>query len=132
MKEGLITVESIFDLSKTIAELELAIASGGMTIFGRIDHAEGANRAGLSLRPTIVLIFGNARAGTPLMQEDQTIGLDLPLKLLVWQDNGGIIRITYNDIDWLVGRHGISRNAAPVTQKMKQALQGILNGVVQR
>jgi uncharacterized protein (DUF302 family) len=90
MPEGLVTVVSLYDLPISIERLEHAIVSGGMTMFARIDHAEGAKRAALSLRPTVVLIFGNARAGTPLMQENRSIGLDLPLKLLVWEDDSGV------------------------------------------
>ena len=76
-------------------------------MFARIDHAAGAEAAGLSLRPTLLLIFGSAKAGTPLMQAAQTIGIDLPLKFLVWQDEAGTTQISYNQPAWLAGRHGI-------------------------
>src|SRR5260370_23678595 len=78
-----------------------------MTVFARIDHAAGAAAVGLSLRPTELLIFGNAKSGTPLMQSMQTIGIDLPLKALVWQDASGSTWLSYNDPSWLAKRHGL-------------------------
>ena len=69
--------------------IESEVKAGGMTVFARIDHAAGAAEVGLSLRPTELPIFGNAKGGTPLMQSIQTIGIDLPLKALVWQDESG-------------------------------------------
>src|SRR5262245_15728173 len=85
--DGLVTLQSKFGTRATLDRLEAEITAKGMTVFARIDHAAGANEAGLPLRPTEVLIFGNARGGTPLMQSAQTIGIDLPLKALVWQDD---------------------------------------------
>jgi uncharacterized protein (DUF302 family) len=83
-------------------------------VFARIDHAAGAWAVGLSLNPTEVLIFGNARGGTPLMQSVQTIGIDLPLKALVWQDASGDTWLSYNDPAWLAKRHGLSGTEAPI------------------
>src|SRR6516225_1827663 len=88
--------------------LEAEIKAKGITVFARIDHAAGAAQAGLSLRPTEVLIFGNAKAGTPLMQSNQTIGIDLPLKALVWQDADGKVWLSYNAPSWLAQRHGLA------------------------
>ena len=79
-----------------------------MTVFARIDHAEGATLVGLSLRPTEVLIFGNAKGGTPLMQAAQSIGIDLPLKALVRQDASGETWLSWNDPAWLAARHGLN------------------------
>ena len=87
--DGLTTIASNFDPMQTAKRLEAEIKAKGMTVFARVDHAAGAKEAGLELRPTEVLIFGSAKAGTPLMQADQTIGIDLPLKVLVWQDAAG-------------------------------------------
>jgi uncharacterized protein (DUF302 family) len=84
--EGLTTIRSSHGPTDTMNRLEAEVKAKGMTVFARIDHAAGATAAGLPLRPTEVLIFGNAKAGTPLMQSVQTIGIDLPLKALVWQD----------------------------------------------
>jgi len=76
--EGLVTVEGRFDVTLTVEKLEKAIEAGGQTVFARIDHSEGARIAGFGLRPTFLLIFGNAKAGTPLMSDTRTIGVDLP------------------------------------------------------
>lgn len=86
--------------------LEAAVRAKGMTVFARIDHAAGAAEAGLSLRPTELLIFGNARGGTPVMQALQTMGIDLPLKALVWQDAAGDTWLSWNEPAWLARRHG--------------------------
>ncbi len=104
--DGLTTLRSNQGPKDTMDRLETAVKARGMAIFARIDHAAGANDAGLSLRPTEVLIFGNARAGAPLMQSVQTIGIDLPLKALVWQDASGDTWLSYNDPSWLAHRYG--------------------------
>ena len=91
--------------------LEAEIKAKGMTVFARIDHAAGAAAVGLPLRPTELLIFGNAKGGTPLMQSMQTIGIDLPLKALVWQDGSGKTWLSYNDPGWHAKRHGLGHEA---------------------
>ena len=105
---GVTTIRSSFGPQDTMNRLETAVKAKGMTVFARIDHAAGATAVGLPLRPTEVLIFGNAKGGTPLMQSIQTIGIDLPLKALVWQDAAGDTWLSYNDPDWLAKRHGLS------------------------
>jgi uncharacterized protein (DUF302 family) len=92
--------------------LRAEVKAKGMTIFAHIDHAAGATAVGLSLPPTELLIFGNAKGGTPLMQANQTIGIDLPLKALVWQDQSGKTWLSYNDPTWLATRHGLDRERA--------------------
>src|SRR5215470_11850564 len=87
--DGLTTIPSARGPKDTMDRLEAEIKAKGMTVFARIDHAAGAAAVALALRPTELLIFGNARGGTPLMQSAQTIGIDLPLKALVWQDASG-------------------------------------------
>ena len=101
--------------------LEAAIRAEGMTVFARIDHAAGAAEAGLELRPTELIIFGNVRGGTPLMQSVQTAGIDLPLKALVWEDASDTTWLSYNEPSWIAQRHGVT-NAAPVVSKMTAAL----------
>ena len=93
-------------------------------MFARIDHAAGAAEVGLTLRPTELMIFGNARGGTPLMQSAQTIGIDLPLKALVWQDAGGKTWISYDEPSWIAQRHGVA-NAEPILSKMADLLSAI-------
>jgi uncharacterized protein (DUF302 family) len=106
--QGLTTVKSSHAPDETMRRLEAAVKAKGLTVFARIDHAEGASAVGLSLRPTEVLIFGNAKGGTPLMQAVQTIGIDLPLKALVWQDTAGQTWLSWNDPAWLASRHGVN------------------------
>jgi uncharacterized protein (DUF302 family) len=101
--------------------LEAEIRAQGMKVFARIDHAAGASEAGLELRPTQLIIFGNARGGTPLMQSAQTVGIDLPLKALVWEDASGTTWLSYNEPSWIAQRHGVA-NADPVVSKMSAAL----------
>jgi len=105
--DGLITIPSSFGPKETMDRLAAEVAARGMTIFARIDHAAGAAQVGMPLRPTEVLIFGNARGGTPLMQSEQTIGIDLPLKVLVYEDASGKVWLSYNDPHWLARRHGL-------------------------
>ena len=96
---GLTTIRSSFGPQDTMNRLEAAVKAKGMTVFARIDHAAGATAVGMALRPTEVLLFGNAKGGTPLMQSAQTVGIDLPLKALVWQDASGTTWFSYNDPD---------------------------------
>src|SRR5215472_8175393 len=105
--EGLATVPSAFGPKETMDQLENDIQAKGLTIFARIDHSAGAMDVGLTLRPTELIIFGNARGGTPLMQSVQTTGIDLPLKALVWEDAAGHTWLSYNDPSWLAKRHGL-------------------------
>lgn len=123
--EGLVTRPSQDGPAETLRRLEAAIVSRGMTIFARIDHAAGAKEAGLELRPTDVVIFGSAKAGTPLMVASQTIGIDLPLKVLVWQDAAGQTFVAYNDPVWLVRRHGLGAPAEAIAAKMQAGLAAI-------
>jgi uncharacterized protein (DUF302 family) len=105
--------------------LEAEVKAKGMTVFARIDHAAGATEVGLSLRPTELLIFGNAIGGTPLMQSIQTIGIDLPLKALVWQDASGSTWLAYNDPGWLAKRHGLGQEVEATVSAMAAALNAI-------
>lgn len=109
--EGLKVSRSQHGVAETVRRLEVAIARYGMTVFTRIDHGAGAEKVGLDLPPTIVILFGNARAGTPLMQARPTIGIDLPLKVLVWQDGEGTW-LGYNDPVWISRRHGLPEDGS--------------------
>ena len=122
--EGLTSIQSRFDPKETMNRLVAEINATGMTVFARIDHAAGATEVGLTLRPTELIIFGSARGGTPLMQAAQTIGIDLPLKALVWKDPAGKTWISYNDPNWIAQRHGIA-NAEAVVTKMADLLSAI-------
>lgn len=104
--------------------LEAEIKARGMSVFARINHAALAAEVGLTLRPTEVIFFGNPRGGTPLMQANQTMGIDLPLKALVWQDAPGKTWLSYNAPDWLAKRHGLT-GAEPAIATMAAALSAI-------
>jgi uncharacterized protein (DUF302 family) len=108
--DGLTTIASAFGPKPTMDRLEAAVRARGMTVFARIDHAAGAAAAGLPLRPTELLIFGNAKGGTPLMQAGQEAGIDLPLKALVWEDARGTTWLSYNDPAWVARRHALGHS----------------------
>jgi len=105
--------------------LETEVKAKGLTVFARIDHAAGAAEVGLPLPATELLIFGNAKGGTPLMQSVQTIGIDLPLKALVWQDASGITWLSYNDPSWLATRHGASHDVEGTVTALTGALHAL-------
>jgi uncharacterized protein (DUF302 family) len=123
--QGLVTIQSSYGPEDTMDRLEAEVKAKGMTVFARIDHAAGAAGMGLSLRPTELLIFGNAKGGRPLMQSVQTIGIDLPLKALVWQNASGKTWPSYNDPAWLVERHGLSGDAGAAVTMMTSALDAV-------
>src|SRR6516225_9120076 len=123
--DGLTTVRSSYGPKETISRLEGEIRSRGMTVFAHINHMAGAAAVGLSLRPTDVLLFGNARGGTPLMQSMQTIGIDLPLKMLVWQDAAGDTWLSYNDPGFLAHRHGLSETSSATINALTVALKSL-------
>jgi len=120
---GLVTLPSHHSVAETLERLSAALKAKGVREFSRIDHAAGAAEVGMALRPTTLLIFGNPAAGTPLMQAEQRIGLDLPLKVLVWQDEAGQVWLTYGDPVWLASRYGIE--AVPAAQRLAAVLAGL-------
>ncbi len=122
---GLKTLPSRYGPEDTMNRFEAAVRAKGMTVFAHIDHAAGAAAAGLLLRPTDLLIFGNAKGGTLLMQVDQTIGIELPLKALVWQDAAGTTWLSYNDPAWLVQQHGLGGDAGATVNAMAAALDAL-------
>ena len=127
--DGLTTMRSAYGPEETLTRVEAEIRSRGMTVFAHIDHSAGAAEAGLSLRPTDVLLFGNAKAGTPLMHSTQTIGIDLPLKLLVWQDAAGDTWLSYNDPQWIAKRHGLGQQHEVTVSAMSAALGALAKTV---
>ncbi len=126
MVDGLISLRSQHSPKETADRLAAIVTGRGMTLLARIDHAAAAAKAGLDLRPTEVLFFGNPAAGTLLMQDVQTIGLDLPLKALVWQDESKSVWISYLDIGWLGKRYGLASNAGPTVEKMAALLKAVV------
>jgi uncharacterized protein (DUF302 family) len=123
--DGLTTLQSRHGPKDTMNRLEAEVKAKGMTVFARIDHAAGAAAVGLPLRSTELLIFGNAKGGTPLMQSNQTIGIDLPLKALVWEDASGVTWLSYNDPSWLAKRHGLGHEVEAAVSAMAAALNAI-------
>ena len=106
-EDGLVTIATRFSVEETIDRLASVVTSRGMRVFARVDHAATAAEVGMKLRPTHLLIFGSPRGGTPLMQDRQTTGIDLPLKALAWEDAGGRVWLTCNDSEWVARRHGL-------------------------
>ena len=127
--EGVIKRESPFDVTATAQRLVAVLEEKGLTVFARVDHAAGAQGVGLSLRPTELVIFGNPRVGTPLMQCRQEVALDLPQKALVWEDADGRVWLGYNDPAWLAERHAVA-GCAVVLEKIGNALAAIAAAVV--
>jgi uncharacterized protein (DUF302 family) len=105
---NLVTLSSAHGVTETVERLKALLAQKGIEVFAHIDHAAGARKVGLTLRPTQVLIFGNPQAGTPLMQDRQTIGLDLPLRALVWEDQEGKVWLTYRRVAELAREHQVT------------------------
>jgi uncharacterized protein (DUF302 family) len=122
---GLVRIASRFGPEETMNRLEAAVRAKGLRVFANIDHAAGATAIGLSLLPTELLIFGSAAAGTPLMQAAQTSGIDLPLKVLVWQDEARKTWLSYNDPVWLERRHRLAATAAATIEAMATLLAGL-------
>ncbi len=104
----LVTLPSAHGTTETVERLKALLARKGIEVFAHIDHAAGAKKVGLPLRPTQVLIFGNPQAGTPLMQDQQTIGLDLPLRAVIWEDGEGKVWLTYRRVRELARYHHVT------------------------
>lgn len=119
--DGLITLKSAHSVKVTADRLENILKEKGMTVFIRINHSDGAEKVGLQLRPTELVIFGNPKVGTPLMQCNQGAAIDLPQKALIWQDASGLVWLSYNDPKYLAQRHNISA-CEPVLGKISKAL----------
>lgn len=119
--EGLVNVESAHSVVATADKLESVLKDKGMTIFARIDHSAGAEKVGQSLRATELVLFGNPQVGTKLMNCAQSVGIDLPLKALIWKDEQGKIWLSYNDPAYLAQRHSIA-GCDPVLEKVSGAL----------
>jgi len=123
-ENGLFTVASSLSFDETISRLVQEIEAAGMTIFAQIDHRENARAVGLRLRPTVVVIFGNPEMGTPLMQAYPSLAIDLPTKVLIWEDAGGRVWPSANDPKYLQRRHGMVEAAF-------EAVSGLLRRAVE-
>lgn len=118
---GLVNIKSDHSVKETADRLEKIVQQKGMTLFDRIDHAAGAHKVGKALRPTELIIFGNPQVGTPLMQCGQSMGIDLPQKALIWEDEGGQVWFSYNEPGYLAQRHN-TKGCLEVIQKVQDVL----------
>jgi uncharacterized protein (DUF302 family) len=121
-EQGLVSLPSRYAARETTERLLAALAKRNMTVFARVDHAAGAAAAGLSLRPTEVVLFGNPKGGTALMEDQQSAGIDLPLKALVWEGADQKVWLSYNDPKWIALRHGLGTKSAAAVEAMAAAL----------
>jgi uncharacterized protein (DUF302 family) len=121
--DGLITIKSGYGPQETVDKFEAAVKAKGLTVFAKVDHAAGAAAVGLPLQPTQLIIFGNAKGGTPLMQSAQTSGIDLPMKVLVWQDASGDTWLSYNDPEWIAKRHELGQAVEAPVKAMSAGLR---------
>jgi len=126
--EGLVTIKSPHSVVATMDRFEALAKQRGLTVFARIDHAAGAAKIGKTLRPTQVIIFGNPQGGTPFMECAQTVGIDLPLKVLVWADASGQVWLGYNDPEYLAKRHDVP--TCPAVANLHKALSGLAEAAV--
>ena len=126
--DGLVSLKSPYSAVVTMDRLEALVKQKGLNVFARIDHAEGAAKIGKTLRPAQLLIFGNAQGGTPFIECAQSVGIDLPLKALAWEDQSGQAWISYNDPEYLAKRHEVSD--CPAAANLKKALSGFAEATV--
>ena len=122
---GLATLPSSFGPKETVERLAAEIKARRMTVFACIDHQAEAAAVGLTLPPTEVIIFGNGKGGTPLMQAGRTAAIDLPLKALVWQEALGKTWLSYNDPEWIAKRHGLGRESRKSVTAMAARLESV-------
>lgn len=127
----LVRKQSPHSVGATLDRLDAVVKEKGLTVFARIDHAAGAKKAGMELRPTELIIFGSPKVGTPLMQAKQTMGLDLPLKVLAWQDEGGKVWLAYEAPADMGAARGLPKDNS-VIQKVTGALDAFTNVAVKK
>jgi uncharacterized protein (DUF302 family) len=123
---GLISVRSRFSVAETIDRLVETIQDAGLLVFARIDHAANAREIGEALRSTELLIFGNPKGGTPLFQDRQTVGIDLPVKALAWEDQDGKIWLSYNDPQWIAERHGLGGGSDQAIKAIAAGMEKVI------
>jgi len=127
MDGGIVNLTSRYSVPETLARLEAILKEKGITVFARVDHSGEAEKAGLKMRPTQLLIFGSPKGGTPLMVAAPSVAIDLPLKALAAQDEQGIVWLSYNSPEYLQQRHGIPqdllKNIAGVGALIQKAVE---------
>ena len=125
----MVVKQSPHSVTKTLDRLTAIMQKKGLTIFARVDHVAGAKKVGMELKPTQLLIFGNPKLGTPLMQAKREIGVDLPLKALAWEDDAGKVWLGYTTPEALKARHGVS-GRDEIFKKMTGALDKLTNAAI--
>jgi uncharacterized protein (DUF302 family) len=131
-ENGLVTLASEYPVAETIDRLAALATARGLHIFTRVDHADGAAKAGMALRPTQLLIFGNPAGGTPLMQDRQAAGIDLPVKALAWEDAEGRVWLAYNDAAWIAQRHGLGAESRKAVEAVAAGLAALTKAAATR
>ena len=131
-ENGLVTLPSEYPVAETIDRLAALATGRGLHIFARVDHADGAAKAGMVLRPTQLLIFGNPTGGTPLIQDRQAAGIDLPVKALAWEDAEGRVWLAYNDAAWIAQRHGLGADSKKAVEAMAAGLAALTKAAATR
>ncbi|MCK6454699.1 MAG: DUF302 domain-containing protein [Alphaproteobacteria bacterium] len=129
--DGVVALKSGHPVKATMDRLETIAKEKGLTVFLRVDHAAGAAKIGKELRPTELVVFGNPQGGTPLMQCAQSVGIDLPLKALAWQDASGQVWLGYNDPAHLAKRHGLGSDCSAAVEAISKAVSGMAQAAVQ-
>ncbi|GGZ17839.1 DUF302 domain-containing protein [Streptomyces nitrosporeus] len=119
---GLVTLRSAWPFPATVERLCAAVTTAGYHVFSRVDHAANAAHAGITLRPTELILFGDPRVGTELMLDQQRAGLDLPSKILVWQDEQDKVWLTYSTAAWLIQRHGLGDGGSEAAAALEATL----------
>ncbi len=122
--DGVITIQSFYNAKETADRMVSILKDKGMTVFNRIHHSKAAAKVGIKLGYTELIIFGNPKVGSPLMQCERLVAIDLPQKAVIWQDENGLVWVSYNDPGYLVKRHQID-GCTEVIEKVKNALAGI-------
>ena len=123
---GLVHLSSPFSVAETLKRLETALQSRGIAIFARIDHSGEAEKVGMKMHPTQLIVFGSPKGGTPVMQASPTVAIDLPLKALVWEDAGGKVWVSYNSAEYLKQRHNIPDELVKNIAVIGPLLQGVV------
>jgi uncharacterized protein (DUF302 family) len=127
MASGMIDVPSRYSVPETLARLQAILKEKGLTVFALIDHSGEAEKVGLKMRPTQLMIFGSPKGGTPLMVAAPRLAIDLPLKALAWQDEQGKVWLSYNSAEYLQQRHGfpeeLMKNIAGVAALIQKAVE---------
>lgn len=128
--DGLITQASRYPAAEAVERLDKTIRGAGLTVFATVDHAAAAERAGLRMPPSTVIVFGNPKGGTPLMLRAPTIALDLPMKILVWEDSAGKAWVSYSTASDVAARHGLKGMEKQV-QGLDAALRKLTSSIVE-